>query len=113
MGKFALPILSILDEMQSKTRPDQTMLSEVVSRLYVDEGMPVHTIASLLGIGEGAVRERVPSSSKRKKRSQKEIDESMDKVRAAHAEGKSPKEIAWDYDIPLHQVYTLLRRRKT
>jgi hypothetical protein len=109
---FRLPILDILDEMQSKTRPDQTVLSEVITRLYVDEEMPAKVIATVLGIGEATVHSRIPAGMKRKELAQKDLEEIEGKVKAAYAEGKVPKEIAYDYALSLGKVYTILKQKK-
>ena len=109
---YKLPILDILDEMQSKTRPDQTVLGEVITRLYVDESMPARTIAALLGVGEATVHSHIPKDMKRKKISEKELEEVSAKVKVAYAEGKVPKEIAYDYAIPIGKVYSILKEHK-
>lgn len=109
--KFKLPILDILDEMQSKAAPGKTLLDEVVLHLYVDSEMPVHTIAALLGIGEATIQARIPKDKKRKEVMRREIEEISGKVKAEFANGKVPKEIAYDYDISVGQVYAILKRK--
>jgi len=105
--EFKLPVVSLLESLPSKNQPNQTMLGELVTRLYIEAGMSQKDIAKLLCISEAAVQVRISKDAKHENRISVVYN-----VRYLHELGKVPKEIAWEMQIPLKRVYAILKGGK-
>ena len=106
---FKLPILEILDQIDDETHG--TILNKVIWHLYIREGNSPRTIAALLGVSEATVHLRIPKGTKKRYTEAEKLAKKILGVMKMHNNGKCPKEIAYDLDVPLHQVYKILKKK--
>ena len=108
---FNLPILDILDEMEDPLMPNRTLLTKIIFYLS-DRNLTVSDIATVVGISEHTIYERLPKGQSKREKDRERIEKLKPEIYRLYAERGNPKEISFDLKIPLYRIYKLLAEHK-